>query len=225
MLPCCLDDGKEVSNTFFAIYDGQNGSHVAQYTEENVHKHLVEEESYKHGRYELTMKRALLRTDKDLFPLAKSAQRCQLTGRTAIAANAGDSRSVIGVSGKVKSLSYDHKTNLFQSERARIYAAGGYLEDGRVNGNLLLSRAIGDFIYKKNSGLDAEEQIITANLDVIVHEISEEDEFFVIACDGIWDCLSSREVIDFVRHEASLGKELAEISENICDCRFAPEAR
>jgi len=51
-------------------------------------------------------------------------------------------------------------------------------------GNLALSRALGDFEFKKNYTLGPEAQIITANPDVTCHEISEEDEFVVIACDG-----------------------------------------
>jgi serine/threonine protein phosphatase PrpC len=51
-------------------------------------------------------------------------------------------------------------------------------------GNLALSRAIGDFEFKKNYKLIPESQIITSNPDVLEHEISEDDEFFVIACDG-----------------------------------------
>jgi protein phosphatase PTC2/3 len=94
------------------------------------------------------------------------------------------------------------------AEKQRISAAGGYVEYGRVNGrrtespfwisthrvvtgNLALSRALGDFEYKKNSELTPEAQIITANPDIIVHELADEDEFFVIACDGRSDYFPS----------------------------------
>jgi protein phosphatase PTC2/3 len=50
--------------------------------------------------------------------------------------------------------------------------------------DLALSRALGDFRYKKNTSLPPEKQIITADPDVSVHDITEEDEFLVIACDG-----------------------------------------
>jgi protein phosphatase PTC2/3 len=48
-------------------------------------------------------------------------------------ANSGDSRSVLGYKGEAKPLSFDHKpTNA--GESARITAAGGFVEFGRVNG-------------------------------------------------------------------------------------------
>ena len=47
-----------------------------------------------------------------------------------------------------------------------------------------MSRAIGDFEFKKSADLSPEQQIVTAFPDVITHEISEDDEFLVIACDG-----------------------------------------
>lgn len=53
-----------------------------------------------------------------------------------------------------------------------------------IQGNLALSRALGDFEFKKNFNLPPERQIITADPDVTCHEMTEEDEFLVIACDG-----------------------------------------
>ena len=69
-------------------------------------------------------------------------------------------------------------------EKARITAAGGFVDFGRVNGNLALSRAIGDFEFKKSADLAPEQQIVTAYPDVVVHEMGDDDEFLVIACDG-----------------------------------------
>lgn len=89
----------------------------------------------------------------------------------------------MSVNGLAKPLSYDHKpTN--KGENARIVAAGGFVEFGRVNGNLALSRALGDFEFKQNPNVDAEHQIVTADPDIIVHEHTPEDEFVVLACDG-----------------------------------------
>jgi len=102
--------------------------------------------------------------------------------------------------------------------------AGGYVVSGRVNENLALSRALGDFQFKMNDSLGPEAQIVTANPDVTCHEIEEDDEFFFLACDGIWDCLSSQSVVDFVRYQVSQGKELTEIGGMICDHCLAPDA-
>ena len=51
-------------------------------------------------------------------------------------------------------------------------------------GNLALSRALGDFTYKRNPRITAEEQIITSDPEIIEHQIDDEDEFIIIACDG-----------------------------------------
>lgn len=83
-------------------------------------------------------------------------------------------------------------SNLIVGEKARISAAGGFVDFGRVNGNLALSRAIGDFEFKKSADLSPEQQIVTAFPDVISHEISTDDEFLVIACDGRASFLQSR---------------------------------
>jgi serine/threonine protein phosphatase PrpC len=64
-------------------------------------------------------------------------------------ANAGDSRSVMSKKGKAKELSQDHKPTL-PNEKRRIERAQGFVEDGRTNGVLAMSRSIGDFEYKGN---------------------------------------------------------------------------
>ncbi|KAF9013520.1 phosphatase 2C-like domain-containing protein [Cyathus striatus] len=226
-----LDGETEDSNVFFAVYDGHGGSTVAKFAGSNVHKRLIAEESYQEKQYDAALKRAFLGTDEDL--LANPAHTRDPSGCTAVAAlltnddkiyvaNAGDSRSVIGIKGVVKPLSFDHKPTS-DTERSRISSAGGYIEYGRVNGNLALSRALGDFEFKKNYSLTPEEQIITANPDVTCHEITEDDEFLVIACDGIWDCLTSQQVVDFVRSQVAEGKELTEIGEAMCDHCLAPD--
>lgn len=69
-------------------------------------------------------------------------------------------------------------------EKARITAAGGFVDFGRVNGNLALSRAIGDFEFKKSAELAPEQQIVTAYPDVTIHDITDDDEFLIVACDG-----------------------------------------
>ncbi len=71
-------------------------------------------------------------------------------------ANAGDSRSVLCTNGKSREMSKDHKPD-DDKERERVIKAGGYVSDGRINGNLNLSRAIGDFDYKKNNSLKVNE--------------------------------------------------------------------
>jgi protein phosphatase 2C family protein 2/3 len=96
----------------------------------------------------------------------------------------------LGIKGRAKPLSFDHKPQNEQ-EKARICAAGGFVDFGRVNGNLALSRAIGDFEFKKSADLPPEKQIVTAFPDVTVHDIGEDDEFLVVACDGSCPQISS----------------------------------
>ena len=72
--------------------------------------------------------------------------------------------------------------------------AGVFISDGRVNGSLNLSRALGDMEYKRTKGLTPAEQMITAMPEVRTLELREGDEFLVLACDGIWDVLTNQEV-------------------------------
>jgi len=138
-----------------------------------------------------------------------------------ITANAGDSRAVMCRAGKALELSYDHKPTA-ETERARIEAAGGTVKEegnggARVNGNLNLSRAIGDLEYKKRSDLPPKEQVICSTPDVIVRERTPEDEFIVLACDGIWDVMSNQDICDFVRPRLEKGMDLKVVAEEVLE--------
>lgn len=71
-------------------------------------------------------------------------------------ANAGDSRAVICNDGIAENLSEDHKPDNKQ-EKDRIYKAGSTVTEGRVDGNLNLSRSIGDLKHKQVPGLSPAE--------------------------------------------------------------------
>ena len=112
-------------------------------------------------------------------------------------ANAGDSRVVMCKNGVAYAQSEDHKPEM-ESEKTRIYKADGWISDGRVKGNLNLTRGFGDLEYKQNKALKPEEQMITANPDIKVLDFEKDIDFVIIGCDGIWDCLKNQEACDFV---------------------------
>ena len=112
-------------------------------------------------------------------------------------ANAGDSRVVMCRKGVAEAQSEDHKPEM-ESEKTRIYKAEGWISDGRVKGNLNLTRGFGDLEYKQNKNLKPEEQMITANPDIKVVDFTNDIDFVIIGCDGIWDCLKNQEACDFV---------------------------
>ena len=115
-------------------------------------------------------------------------------------ANTGDSRAVLCREGRAVDLTVDHKTTL-QGELDRISAAGGVVLNGRVNGSLNLTRAIGDLAFKGDTSLSPEKQVITANPDIDDVDCDlETDDFIIIACDGLWEVMTSQEVVDYVSH-------------------------
>ncbi|XP_017050143.1 probable protein phosphatase CG10417 isoform X2 [Drosophila ficusphila] len=148
---------------------------------------------------------------------------CLLHGRDLYVANAGDSRCVVSRNGKAIEMSLDHKPE-DDEEAARIVKAGGRVTlDGRVNGGLNLSRALGDHAYKTNLELPPEEQMISALPDIKKLIITPNDEFMVLACDGIWNYMSSDEVVQFVRLKLKDGnKKLSKICEELFDNCLAP---
>ena len=139
-------------------------------------------------------------------------------------ANAGDSRAVLSQKGIAYPMSFDHKPEL-ETEVKRIEKAGGWVAEGRVKGNLNLSRSLGDLEYKQNTKLPPEEQMITANPDIIVEDVSKDSDFIIIGCDGVWDCKTNQEAVDFVneRLKRNPNAKLSKIIEELFDEILAPD--
>ena len=139
-------------------------------------------------------------------------------------ANAGDSRVVMCKRGVAYPQSEDHKPEM-ESEKTRIYKADGWISEGRVKGNLNLTRGFGDLEYKQNKNLKPEEQMITANPDIKVVDYDKDIEFIIIGCDGIWDCLKNQEACDIVtkRLKADPNIKISKIIEDMMDSIVAKD--
>lgn len=138
-------------------------------------------------------------------------------------ASVGDSRAVLCRNGAAFDLSHDHKPDL-PEEGARITAAGGFVQDNRVNGKLAMSRAMGDFPYKSQKERAATEQLVIARPDVIRTAREEGDTFVALACDGIFDVMSNDELIAFILAKKEDGLENEKICEEVCRFCLAPSA-
>ena len=139
-------------------------------------------------------------------------------------ANAGDSRVVMCKKGVAEAQSEDHKPEM-ESEKTRIYKADGWISEGRVKGNLNLTRGFGDLEYKQNKNLKPEEQMITANPDIKVVDFTNDIDFVIIGCDGIWDCLKNQEACDFVskRLKDNPNIQISKIVEEMLDTIVAKD--
>jgi len=113
----------------------------------------------------------------------------------------------------------DHKPS-HPTEKQRIEAAGGHVtedEPPRLDGNLAVSRGLGDFEYKGKSDTDPKDQKVSCIPDI--YEVSglQPGTLVVLCCDGVWDVLMGPDVAELVRnalvdnHDADLGEIAADI--------------
>ncbi|KAG0005972.1 hypothetical protein BGZ65_009736 [Modicella reniformis] len=228
----CLDIENAKGNAFFAVYDGHAGANVAKYCGEELYKKVVADPAFAKSDYKAAIKNGFLEMDRamrhdpeyDHDSSGCTAITVLITDKNILyVGNAGDSRAVLGSDGAAIALSTDHKP-VHKGESKRIRAAGGFVESGRVKGNLALSRALGDFEYKAREDLTPEDQMVTADPEIREHQLTDEDEFMVVACDGIWDCMSSQDVISFIRKGIADRIPLYTICEIIMDHCLASDA-
>jgi len=136
-----------------------------------------------------------------------------LTKDKYIVANVGDSRAVLSRNRIAVPLSTDHKPNL-PEEKARIEKAGGFVCKGRVNNSLNMSRCLGDFELKRMSSKPYDKQAIIGVPEVMEIDRSEEDNFLLLGCDGVWERYenSNQKMVDHLTRSKSHcnGKELME---------------
>ncbi|CAL1707158.1 unnamed protein product [Somion occarium] len=112
--------------------------------------------------------------------------------RVLYCANAGDARAVLCRAGKAVRLTYDHKGSDKQ-EAKRIMDAGGFVMGGRVNGVLAVTRSLGDSSMK---------EFVVGAPYTTETELTEEDEFLILACDGLWDVVEDQAAVQLVRDTA-----------------------
>ena len=167
--------------------------------------------------------------DRNIPPSLPSGVNLERSGTTGvvvlvtpshiICANAGDSRAILSKKHEVLPLSFDHKPSK-DVEVTRVQKDGGFVRAGRVDGDLAVSRGFGDFGYKfcnaKESGHPStseqkdnvsvppikgqKEYRVTVHPDILVYAREpSNDEFLVLACDGIWDRLTNKDCSDLVR--------------------------
>ncbi|CAK8989842.1 unnamed protein product [Durusdinium trenchii] len=207
----------------FAVFDGHGGAAAARACAERIPTEIREELDAS-GRDSPEARRSAvqgtyLALDRHLrIKLGFAARECGTTCVFAYAwkdeekpgkigvllANLGDSRALIlkstangyEVAGETK----DHTPSAPEEEK-RIKAAGGKVETFpgsrvpvlRVDGFLGCSRALGDFRFKEDAALLPEQQKVSAVPEVYEFEC-ESGDAIVLACDGVFDVLSSSKV-------------------------------
>jgi len=194
----------DAKQSLFGVFDGHGGELAAQYCTDNIPVHI---RASKHLATDpaVTLSQAFERTDQDFCTLA-SAEFLD-DGSTAVVAfikdnvvwcaNAGDSRCILSRGAIAVPLSDDHKPNR-PDERQRINELGGFVKFlgvWRTQGILAVSRAIGDLSLKK---------YVIPTPEIIRMELTEKDEFIVLASDGVWDTMSNQEVVDMLHSRPNL---------------------
>ena len=211
-------------HSLFAVFDGHGGDASAKFAKEHFVDVLSQSaewltylatQSPTHLTDALT--NCFIRLDADMhndptiLESGSTAVVVIVTPTLIVCANAGDSRAVMSQFAMRHpiALSHDHKPDN-PDESARIVANGGYVNNGRVNGNLAVSRAFGDFDLKPMVSCLPDFEIHMRNLD--------QDEMLIVACDGLWDVFSNEEAINDVRDIFAEGEsDLSLVAEEMLD--------
>ncbi|CAI2354384.1 unnamed protein product [Caenorhabditis sp. 36 PRJEB53466] len=226
--------------SFFAVFDGHAGPNIATRASLQLLEHLISGEEFREMTKSLEENNGVL-TDATLKLLETGIKKGFLSfdetsktspdgnkgGCTAVCAiitpthiiigNLGDSRAVICGKGNQVFGTEDHKPYL-EKERKRIEDAGGSVMIQRINGALAVSRAFGDYDYKEHPLLSADQQLVSPEPDVYIRKRDKEnDEFMVVACDGIYDVMTNEELASFVGDRLLVQSDLRQVCDDVLD--------
>ncbi|KAJ1403042.1 hypothetical protein SESBI_27649 [Sesbania bispinosa] len=200
-----------IPSAFYAVFDGHGGPDAAAFVKRNAMRLFFEDSSMLQSydtdafflkKLEDSHRRAFLRADLALADEESVSSSCGTTALTALVlgshllvANAGDCRAVLCRRGAAVEISQDHRPS-YLPERRRVEELGGFIDDGYLNGYLSITRALGDWDLKFPLGAASP---LIAEPDVQLITLTEDDEFLIIGCDGIWDVMSSQFAVSLVR--------------------------
>ncbi|CAI9719935.1 integrin-linked kinase-associated serine/threonine phosphatase 2C-like [Octopus vulgaris] len=194
----------------YGVFDGHGGSRAACFASKHLYKNL--RTVFPKGdikQVEKEIKRSFIeaykQTDRDYLTVAAKNKPAWKDGSTATVvlaindtlyiSNLGDSKAIL-CRYKENTQQYvavplttEHHPTVYE-ERMRIQKAGGHVKDGRVMGTLEISRSLGDGQYKNHG--------VICVPDVRKCQLTDNDRFFIIACDGLWKSLTPEECIQFV---------------------------
>lgn len=232
-----VEDAPDCS--WFGVFDGHGGSLVSGHCGRKTLAFVKDTPEYKEDhknpdKLKGAIRRGFLKLDEHLKKLDEVMKGEDHSGSTAITAyitpkhiivgNCGDSRCVLASDSKAVEMSEDHKpTN--PGERKRIEKAGGSVTMKRVNGDLAVSRSLGDFSYKMQP-IPAEEQPVSAEPECKVWERTDKDQYLILACDGIWDVMTNEQAVEFVLEKVAQGcDDLGVLAELMLDACLAYGSR
>lgn len=201
------------SFAFFGVYDGHGGPRASAFVAEHLHTYLLEERKNT-DELSIALTQALRRLEVDF--LTHSRKIGCIDGTTVAvtlvdakarltAASIGDSEMVLARAGKALPLLPVHTPKRNEDESKRVEAAGGRLWHGRVAHptlnpayfSIAVSRSIGDLMFKDSSYLQGKVSGLIAEPELKQMELGPDDEFLILACDGLWDVMSHQEAVDF----------------------------
>lgn len=193
------------SCAYFAIYDGHGGRQCVDYITQNLHENLLAILRQGTTTVPDAFVKSFASTDENMLRSGITSSGCtaccclmqeENSVKQIYTAHLGDARAVIcrgGLAVRLTSMS-DHKAT-DTHEMKRVIEAGGQIFNERVNGMLAISRAFGDHQLKE----PALPQSVVSNVpDITSTDLSDQDMFIIVACDGLWDVCEDQEAVNLV---------------------------
>jgi serine/threonine protein phosphatase PrpC len=193
--------------SMLAVYDGHGGGETARFIRSALHRAILREANPTADLDRLS--EIFMKIDAECLdnirdsgstacvvlsePVSGDRNRTRIT-----ICNVGDSRCIVlNGDGVIVFASRDHKpTNPI--ERARIRAAGGTVQYGRVDGSLAVSRSFGDHSYKLNSDLPADRQTVIATPEIDQILVDTRNHKIIVLCDGLLERMSNGDIATLV---------------------------
>ncbi|KAL4205071.1 hypothetical protein AMTRI_Chr01g135320 [Amborella trichopoda] len=229
------------SFAYAAVFDGHAGFSSVQFLRDELYKECVtslQDGLLLSGKDYVAIREAFedafFKADMKLLNWLEEKGKEDESGSTAtvvfvgndmlIISHVGDSCVALSRSGKAEVLTSSHRpygnNRVSLEEIRRIREAGGWIVNGRICGDISISRAFGDIRFKTKKNEMLEKGIedgrwtrkfisrlkingdwVTAAPDIYQVSLGSDAEFILLASDGLWDYMSCSDAVKFVRNQ------------------------
>jgi serine/threonine protein phosphatase PrpC len=215
---------KDKKYIYVGVYDGHGGDNVSHYIKENFLKylsHCIDNTKISPSEFKKNVKiinKCFISFD---MKIKNNIINSKNQGSTVVCAIISKEYIMICHCGDSRAIAYNGRDIIFSTidykpcnskEKKRILKSGHVLKNNRIDGQIDISRCLGDFHFKQSYNYNNNAIISLPGIHIL--NINQ-CKFLVLVSDGITNKINNKQLCDYIEYNLQINVPATDISDNI----------